>query len=44
MHFLFYFFGGIGVWIQVFMFARQVLYHLSHFTSPNLIINNFYII
>jgi type VI protein secretion system component VasF len=29
-----FFFGGIGVWTLVFMLVKQVLYHLSHTSSP----------
>jgi hypothetical protein len=31
---IFLFFGGTRVWTQGLTLARQVLYHLSHFTSP----------
>jgi hypothetical protein len=33
-----FFFGTTGVWTQGFMLARQVLYCLSHTSSPRLII------
>jgi hypothetical protein len=28
------FFGGTGVWTQDFVYARQVLYYLSHTSTP----------
>jgi hypothetical protein len=31
---LFFFFGGIGVWTQGFALAKQALYYLSHTFSP----------
>jgi hypothetical protein len=31
-----FFFGGIGIWIQDFAFAKQAPYHLSH-TSVHLL-------
>jgi hypothetical protein len=32
--FFFFFFGYTGVWTRDLIFARQVLYHLSHSASP----------
>jgi hypothetical protein len=33
-YYYYYYFGGIGVWNQGLMLARQVLYHLSDSASP----------
>jgi hypothetical protein len=41
MVFIFLVFGGIGVWIQGLMPARQVFYHLSHSTSPFFVMGSF---
>jgi hypothetical protein len=32
--FSFFLFCGTGVWIQGSLLTKQVLYHLSHFSSP----------
>jgi hypothetical protein len=32
--FVFDFFGGTGAWTQDFTLAKQVLYHLTHISSP----------
>jgi hypothetical protein len=32
--FFFFFFGSTGIWTLVLIFAKQVLYHLSHSSSP----------